>query len=407
MFQGGAMSPAMAIAAGLISGSGRSTDPAALQKGLASGMMNAQQAQALLNKEKADARRMELQEAQHGLNQERLQAALDRDRSAATEQQRQAQRQMDADQRTEGMRSQFFGDGAPPVDGVGPSRPGALADMNPLKAAAAKMAFESGDSAGFRSLISPSQSEMPKRSLNPFFTVGPDGTPAAFQLTATGDPVRVPMPEGHQPLRSTQNIDFGGGIVQTRGGVPLANNGVINRTLKPSETAEHAAATSQASATGKNTAQAVYDLPQVEANADKLTGMIDGVLNHEAFSAAVGPTNALSRVVSLVPGTSFKDFDKRMAQIQGNAFLQAFQSLKGGGQITEMEGAKAEAAFMRMDAALSEKDFKAAAEEARAEVDQLRMIARQRAGGGSQPVAPTQDAGNEPSIDDLLNQYGG
>ena len=44
-----------------------------------------------------------------------------------------------------------------------------------------------------------------------------------------------------------------------------------------------------------------------------------------------------------IPGTGSKRFGTRAAQLKGQAFLQAFEALKGAGQITEMEGAKAEA----------------------------------------------------------------
>jgi len=44
-------------------------------------------------------------------------------------------------------------------------------------------------------------------------------------------------------------------------------------------------------------------------------------------------------------------------QIGGGAFLQAFNTLKGGGQITEKEGEKGTAAINRMKLATSEKEF--------------------------------------------------
>ena len=44
-------------------------------------------------------------------------------------------------------------------------------------------------------------------------------------------------------------------------------------------------------------------------------------------------------------------------------FLQAYQALKGGGQITELEGAKAESALNRMDKAQSKPEYIKAARE--------------------------------------------
>ena len=49
----------------------------------------------------------------------------------------------------------------------------------------------------------------------------------------------------------------------------------------------------------------------------------------------------------------------------GQAFLQAFQSLKGGGAITEKEGEKATAAMARLQRSQSTKDYKDALGELR------------------------------------------
>jgi hypothetical protein len=49
-----------------------------------------------------------------------------------------------------------------------------------------------------------------------------------------------------------------------------------------------------------------------------------------------------------VPGTPQADAYALWEQVQGKAFLEAFNSLKGGGQITEKEGEKATAAITRL-----------------------------------------------------------
>lgn len=60
----------------------------------------------------------------------------------------------------------------------------------------------------------------------------------------------------------------------------------------------------------------------------------------------------------------------RINQIKGGAFLQAFESLKGGGQITELEGQKAEQAQSRLSTAQNEKDFRDALKEYKFYIDQ-------------------------------------
>jgi hypothetical protein len=50
-------------------------------------------------------------------------------------------------------------------------------------------------------------------------------------------------------------------------------------------------------------------------------------------------------------------------QIGGKQFLEAFESLKGGGQITQIEGDKATQAIARMSRAQTEPEFRAAVKE--------------------------------------------
>jgi len=62
-------------------------------------------------------------------------------------------------------------------------------------------------------------------------------------------------------------------------------------------------------------------------------------------------------------GSSASDFRVRLDQIKDRTFLQAFETLKGSGQITEKEGEKATSALNRMSTAQSEVEFIKAARE--------------------------------------------
>lgn len=57
------------------------------------------------------------------------------------------------------------------------------------------------------------------------------------------------------------------------------------------------------------------------------------------------------------PGSAVAGFEAQVDQLGGQAFLQAFESLKGGGQITETEGKKATAAMARLALRQSDADF--------------------------------------------------
>jgi hypothetical protein len=93
-----------------------------------------------------------------------------------------------------------------------------------------------------------------------------------------------------------------------------------------------------------------------------------------------------------IPGTSARDFQAMHEQITGGAFMQAFETLKGGGQITEKEGEKATAAITRMSLATSEKEYMVAAREfqevIRRGIQNAEKELRAGPGGGGAPADP-------------------
>lgn len=84
--------------------------------------------------------------------------------------------------------------------------------------------------------------------------------------------------------------------------------------------------------------------------------LVDEVISHPSLNDAVGPLQG--RLPSVSAGA--RDFDERVEQLKGQAFLAARAELKGGGQITDYEGARAEAALLRASQSKSEEDFKKA-----------------------------------------------
>lgn len=107
--------------------------------------------------------------------------------------------------------------------------------------------------------------------------------------------------------------------------------------------------------------------PQAVADAQQAIDLLDRMVGNE--KAGTGPHAGFQGAVGagfgtrFIPGTNAADFQAMFNQIQGGAFLQAYESLRGGGAITEVEGAKATAARNRMSLAQSEKEFIAAARE--------------------------------------------
>ena len=80
-----------------------------------------------------------------------------------------------------------------------------------------------------------------------------------------------------------------------------------------------------------------------------------------------------------------------MEQINGASFLSAFESLRGGGQITQIEGEKATTAINRMSAATNDDEFNAAAKDFLDVVDSGVKNAKDLASGKTmQPIKPDQ-----------------
>ena len=128
-------------------------------------------------------------------------------------------------------------------------------------------------------------------------------------------------------------------------------------TLQGSLAGAKAAATTEA----KMRTESRLEAPKAITQGEETIRLVDDLLNAPGMKQAVGASRLLG--VQKIPGTAAKNFDIRLDQLKGQQFLQAFESLKGGGAITEVEGKKATDAIARMDAAGSESEFIKAARE--------------------------------------------
>jgi hypothetical protein len=92
-----------------------------------------------------------------------------------------------------------------------------------------------------------------------------------------------------------------------------------------------------------------------------MRGVVSNILEHPGFSGSIGAKNAsylFGAKSQPFSGTKEADFMALLEQLKGGAFLQAFQSLKGGGPITDVEGEKATQAIVRAQASQSEEGFR-------------------------------------------------
>jgi hypothetical protein len=105
--------------------------------------------------------------------------------------------------------------------------------------------------------------------------------------------------------------------------------------------------------------------------------LIDSVINDPSLGAVTGMFQGRLPAVT----QSGTDLVTKIDQIKGQAFLQAFESLKGGGAITEREGIAAQNAIANLNRAQSEKAFKESLKALRDIVDR----GRRRAAGENIP----------------------
>lgn len=156
--------------------------------------------------------------------------------------------------------------------------------------------------------------------------------------------------------------------------------------------AELTGAKKAAETEAKAVTEAKIDLPTIMATSQQAINLIDAALTHPGRQTATGLSGTLDPR-NYIPGTSARDFRVLMDQIVGKAFLQAFESLKGGGQITEIEGRKATEAIARLNTAQSDEEFTKSLQELRGIISAGMERAQAKAGGAPvQPAPASQDA---------------
>ncbi|MFN8992799.1 MAG: hypothetical protein ACK5X3_03900 [Pseudomonadota bacterium] len=210
---------------------------------------------------------------------------------------------------------------------------------------------------------------------------GANGEPIPVPLLPNnrGELVEARLPQDVQYGPRTREINLGTEIVTVDG----AGNVVARRPIdiRGRETEEKIGQSQGAEIAGAPTA--------FRTAADTLKN-IDDVLNHPAFGVATGVSGMIARNV---PGTPAFDFGQRFDQLTGRAFLQAFETLKGGGQITEIEGKKATDAIARLNPRASAEDTRQALQELREVVVSAQQRASMRGGAaspGNAPAAPSR-----------------
>jgi hypothetical protein len=186
-----------------------------------------------------------------------------------------------------------------------------------------------------------------------------------------------------------------------------------------------AAAKARGKVIAENKVEAERALPGAIATAEQTLTLIDEMIGDakvnpktnkiEIPKAGRRPAPGFTDYVGAgVPGMRFLEgsdaasYERRQLQIEGKTFLEAFESLRGGGAITEVEGAKGQQAISRMNKAQSEVEYVKAARElqevVRKGVERARAKAGVAPGGGG-----AAGGGSNPRLlsdDELRRQLG-
>jgi len=237
--------------------------------------------------------------------------------------------------------------------------------------------------------------------LTPQYGVDAQGNPVLIQIGKDGKGIQTAMPEGVSLSKEPIRLDAGTHFVLLD---PITRQSV--GTI-PKENYQQAYDSASGGTAGKRDTEARLDAPSAIATAQRTLSQIQALKEDPGLPWAVGGMGWTPNVA----GNPQAGTISRIEQLQGAAFLEAFESLKGGGHITEIEGTKATNAMARLQRSQSPEEFKQALTELE-EIVTLGMERAQRqvrSGGGAQssPAAGGGSGAAAPSggIDDLLDKY--
>jgi hypothetical protein len=222
--------------------------------------------------------------------------------------------------------------------------------------------------------------------LNPVWTQGADGKYHLYQPDNRGGSPREMDFGGNAPVPGTKYLDTGTGYtpMPTKGvATPGATGEVVPKDLVGAENQK-----SYGEAVGKARA----NLPNAENAAAIMLSTIDSLKTDPYLPNMVGP---VAGRMPNVTGEAAR-VQGKMDQIGGQSFLQAYQFLRGGGAITDVEGAKATAAISRLQTTQDINDYNQALDELRGITTRAIERARAFAAGqlpGDTGQAPPQNTG--------------
>lgn len=214
-------------------------------------------------------------------------------------------------------------------------------------------------------------------SLTPQYGTDKDGNTVMVQTGKSGEAIQTKLPPGVKISSGVEKIDLGTswGLLDKRTGAMV---GTQPKDVAGKESAEKVGQ-------ARGTAQAALN-NGADIDAQETIKKIDQFVSNKGFNEVFG------QIDQYRPKWSHSDAGTdalaRYEQLTGVSFLSAYQMLKGGGAITDIEGQKAGAAMARLNRAQSEDAAKQALADFKEAVDMGLKKLKRAANGGEESAAP-------------------
>ncbi|MDE4176359.1 phage tail tip lysozyme [Phaeobacter sp. PT47_59] len=231
--------------------------------------------------------------------------------------------------------------------------------------------------------------------LNPQYGVDESGNPVILQLGKDGTAAQTALPEGVTFQKEPIKLDGGTEWILLD---PISRQviGSIPKNLEEAA-ADTARGRELGKAEGENAAAAGADYQKAQAALD----LIDNIRNDPNRVRATGK----SAMLNAIPGTGGYDFERKVEQAKGGAFLAAIDAMRGMGALSDAEGQAARQAITRMDTAMTEQGFLDALDDYEAIVKQALSSAAQRGGGPASVDAGGGQGAGAPATGEVVDGY--
>ena len=181
--------------------------------------------------------------------------------------------------------------------------------------------------------------------------------------------------------RASQLVETGGG-----GTSALDPEGNLTPVVTPEDATGRQADLAAAEQLAKDRADAAAKLPGFKAELDSTSEFIDRLIQHPGRTGATGKSGWFNPL--FLPGSDRRDFMALLETAQGKQFAVAYETLKGGGAITQIETEQATRALGNLTTAQSDGQFQQALEDFRSAMQRGYDKLAARAGVASNSPQP-------------------